>query len=154
MTYRLRDKPPFAAWLTTERGKRGWKAEEVARRLRDMGYAAEDTTYRTWEAASGRKPAPDTIRALERLFESAAPGEDATGSGDLAAALQSLADEIRAAREERAELRRELVAARDARVAWERAVLQVLQAAAAGQVPAELLDALAPQTPEPVGRAR
>lgn len=84
MAYRRTDKPPFSAWLTAQRSKRGWKAGEVARRLRDMGYPAEESTYRTWEA--GRRPSSDTIAALERMFESAAPVER-EGSSDVAAAI-------------------------------------------------------------------
>lgn len=94
MAYRKRDKPPFAAWLVHEREARGWKAEEVARRLREAGHQAEDSTYRTWESSAGRRPAPETVVALERLFGSPAPGADEQASGDLVAALSAQAAAI------------------------------------------------------------
>lgn len=89
MSYRRLDKPPFSAWLVAERNRRKWKAEEVARRLRELGYPAEDSTYRTWEAT--RRPNDDTVAALERLFGTASPAEDAPGSGDVAAAIRAQA---------------------------------------------------------------
>jgi transcriptional regulator with XRE-family HTH domain len=103
MPYRKRDKPPFAAWLVAEREGRKWKAEEVARRLREAGY-------RTWESSAGRRPAPETVAALERLFGSPAPGAEAQPSGDLAAAITALTVELRAWREEDRERLAELEA--------------------------------------------
>lgn len=106
MTYRRTDKPPFSAWLSAERRRHGLKVDEVARRLRELGFPAEESTYRTWEA--GRRPAQETVVALERMFGTAAPGEDAAAQGDVAAAIDrqtavitALVDELRAAREDR-----------------------------------------------------
>ena len=93
VTYRKRDKPPFASWLTSEREGHGLKAEEVARRLREAGLQAEYSTYRTWEATSGRRPAPETVEALERMFGSRAPDDDEAAS-DLAAAINRLVDRL------------------------------------------------------------
>lgn len=90
MTNRRSDKPPFSAWLAAERKRHGLKAEEVARRLREAGYAAEDSTYRTWE--STRRPNDETVAALERLFETAAPSEATAGNGDIAAAIRAQAE--------------------------------------------------------------
>lgn len=78
------------------------------------------------------------------LFDPATP----EGSGDLAAALRDLTSELREAREDRAAVRLELEALRQERRAWEDGVRDVLRAAAAGQLPAALLDALAPRPPE------
>jgi hypothetical protein len=95
------NKPPFAAWLIAQRKAQRpvLKAEEVARRLREAGLQAEDSTYRTWESASDRRPAPETIAALERMFGSRAPG-NAEPSGDLASAIMALVTECRRWREE------------------------------------------------------
>lgn len=109
MAYRRRDKPPFSAWLTAERTRRGWKAPEVARRLRELGYQAEESTYRTWEA--GRRPSPDTIAALERLFESAAPGENEPG-GDAAGLVRAMTAALVATTQAITDVRLELADAR------------------------------------------
>jgi hypothetical protein len=100
MAYRKRDKPPFAAWLVSQREHHGWKAEEVAKRLRDAGHQAEDSTYRTWESSADRRPAQETVAALERMFGAQAPGTDELATGDLAAAINDLVAELRAWREE------------------------------------------------------
>lgn len=89
---RVRDVPkhPVSLWLIAERKRHGWKAEEVARRLRDAGIQAEETTYRVWEA--GRKPKDDAIRAMETLFGSKAPGDPtASGQPDLTRLIDSQA---------------------------------------------------------------
>ena len=87
---RVRDVPkhPVSIWLIDQRKAHGWKAEEVARRLRDAGVAAEDGTYRVWEA--GRKPKDDAIRAMETLFGSVAPKDPDAGSGEMAALIARL----------------------------------------------------------------
>lgn len=82
-------KHPVSLWLIDERKRHGWKAEEVARRLRDAGVQAEDGTYRVWEA--GRKPKDDAIRAMETLFGTTAPKDEPTGAPDLTALLDSQA---------------------------------------------------------------
>lgn len=79
-------KPPLAQWIVEQRRAKSWKLEELARRLREAGYEAADTTVRTWEA--GRRPHPGTIRALELLFDKAAPRE--REEPDMAALLARL----------------------------------------------------------------
>jgi transcriptional regulator with XRE-family HTH domain len=104
---RRTNKPPFAAWLVEQREKAGLKAEEVARRLREAGLQAEDSTYRTWESNANRRPAPDTVAVLEQMFSSTAPSDDVgAGSPDVAAAIdrqteaiRELVDELRASRD-------------------------------------------------------
>lgn len=127
MGYRRRDKPPFAAWLVAQREAHGLKAEEVARRLRDQGFQAEDSTYRTWESSSGRRPAPETVNALERMFGTVAPAEGGPATRDIAelvAAISRQADAIsrlvEAVEQERA-----------ARAEWERGLLSALRDLAA-----------------------
>lgn len=98
---------PVSEWIKAERKRRGWKVEELSRRLIDAGYPAEINTVRVWEARSGRPPKADTISGLERLFGSQAPREreSETDLSALVAALDrqtaaitALADEIRADR--------------------------------------------------------
>lgn len=85
-------KHPVSLWLIDERKRHGWKAEEVARRLRDAGVDAADGTYRVWE--SGRKPSDTAIRAMETLFDSTAPAE-AAPTPDLAALVAALTEQTR-----------------------------------------------------------
>lgn len=80
-----RQKPPLSVWIAENRKRLGWKADELAARLRDAGYEAADTTVRTWEA--GRTPRPETVEALERLFDSPAPRETGLDRDALVAAI-------------------------------------------------------------------
>lgn len=115
-------KPPLAAWIVRERERKGWKSHELARRLREAGFEAEDSTVRTWEGRNARPPKSDTVRALERLFGTAAPNGDTTALGDvpeLVAAIRDLVEEMRLARQEQAEWNRgvqDVLAAIGARV--------------------------------------
>ena len=110
MPYRNPNKPPFASWLVAQREARPpLKAEEVARRLREAGLQAEDSTYRTWESASDRRPAPETMAALERMFGSRAPG-GTDPAGDLVVAIRSLVEALDRDREERMALTRAIAA--------------------------------------------
>ncbi|MBX3031903.1 MAG: hypothetical protein KF809_17285 [Chloroflexi bacterium] len=86
-------KPALSQWIEDQRKLRGWKAEDVARRLREMGYDAEDSTYRTWEAS--RRPKPETIHGMEKLFGSPAPREP-EGTADMAALVVALGDQTAA----------------------------------------------------------
>lgn len=81
----------FGEWLKDQRERHGWKAEEVARRLREAGYQAETSSYRVWE--TGRRPRPETVRALERLFGSVAPSVAAPPATELSAVLASLKEQ-------------------------------------------------------------
>ena len=92
----LQSKPPVSAWIAAERKARGWKVEELSRRLRDMGYEAEVGTVRVWEA--GRSPKAETIEALERLFESRAPRQADPDMGDIIAAIRALTESVNAHR--------------------------------------------------------
>jgi len=86
-------KHPVSEWMKAERNKRGWKQTDVAARLRAAGHEAEDGTYRVWE--TGRPPKRSTIQALERLYETAAPSDDAeTDLSALVARLERQAEVI------------------------------------------------------------
>jgi hypothetical protein len=85
-------KPPLALWITTERERKGWKTEELSRRLTDLGCQASTNTVRVWEAPRGRPPRRSTVEVMERLFGSEAPVE--TADGDLAAAIREQAAAI------------------------------------------------------------
>lgn len=82
-------KPPFAAWLVRERNARKWKPRDVVAALAAQGIEVTDGTVKVWESNAGRKPAPLTIDALERIFDSRAPESVAPSAGqaDLVAAL-------------------------------------------------------------------
>jgi len=80
-------KPLLSQWIAAERKRHRWKVEELSSRLETAGFEAAVTTVRTWEA--GRRPAPDTIAALERMFESAAPTEGDPSLSGLVVALRA-----------------------------------------------------------------
>lgn len=82
-------KPPLAAWITTERDRKGWKVEELSRRLVDLGCDAAVNTVRVWEAPRGRPPKASTVAMMEQLFGSEAPAQDV--ESDLAAAIREQA---------------------------------------------------------------
>lgn len=58
-----------AAWMRREREARGWSQKEMADRLATVGYAVDPVYYRQIEAGP-RKPGPDFLHALERLYGS------------------------------------------------------------------------------------
>lgn len=78
-------KPPVSAWIVSERKRLGIKTDELARRVNAAGGHCTEGTVRTWEA--GRKPSPDNIEALERVFGSRAPDQPPEGETALAAAI-------------------------------------------------------------------
>ena len=103
-------KPPISAWIVRERKRLGLKPHDLAQRLSAMGLPVADGTPRTWEA--GRSPSADNIEGLERIFGSAAPtemagGADSTLTAGLSALVEQiseLVEELRASRQERADL--------------------------------------------------
>lgn len=110
-------KPALSLWIVEQRRAKKWKLEELARRLRDAGYEAADTTVRTWEA--GRRPSAATIRGMELLFDASAPVDD-LASTDMAALVRSISELAESIREER-----------QARVDWEKGLLEALRDLAA-----------------------
>ena len=94
-----------------------------------------EATVKVWEANGDRRPSPENLAGLERIFESSAPSADAL-SGDLASALQALTFELAAMRQERAVW-----------AAWARGVAGAFRDYEGGQVSADLLDALMPPLP-------
>jgi hypothetical protein len=75
----------------------GWKPADVSRRLKDLGYEAEESTVQVWE--SGRSPSVDNIEGLERIFGTTAPVE-ADDRSDLVAAIRELTAAVREVRQE------------------------------------------------------
>jgi transcriptional regulator with XRE-family HTH domain len=102
-----------------QRKAKGWKSEELAARLTAAGYPVALTTVRTWEAS--RKPSPENIAALARLFDAIPPAERADDDADLRSLVRLLVEELRAERE--------------ARVEWERGFLEAMRALATGAAP-------------------
>jgi transcriptional regulator with XRE-family HTH domain len=111
-------KPPVSAWIAAQRKAKRWKSEELAERLTAAGYPVAVTTVRTWEAS--RRPSPENIAALERLFDATAPA-DRPDDDDLRSLVRLLVEELRAERE--------------ARVEWERGFLEAMRALATGAAP-------------------
>lgn len=138
-------KTPRTAWgrfLVAERLKRGWRQDDAFDHFRDRFGWAEDSraSYGNLERGSAE---PDTEKAAVFLSEygydelpaeeaETAPAQDPTTR--LAMALETMAEELTAIREERE--------------AWTRGVVAVLRSYGDGRVPADLLDALAAQLPE------
>lgn len=83
--------------MKTNRKAKGWKVEELSRRLIDAGYPATVGSVRVWESPRGRDPKPDTIQGMERIFGSVAPSDAAGRSDDaLLAAVERLTEAVEA----------------------------------------------------------
>lgn len=143
-------KPPIAAWIVRSRKARGWKPRDIVTALAAQGITVTEDTVKVWESNANRRPAPETLDALERIFGSPAPTRDAPASPDQAELVAAIRDQtaaitkLAAAMEaENRERRRETATTR----AWLRGWRAVLRAAAQGQVPGDLLDALVPPQP-------
>lgn len=99
------------------------------------GQAPSYSTYAQWE--SGQVvPRDDSLKPIRSFHEKAGSWPAEPGRTDLAAAIMALTGELAALRAERE--------------AWTRGVVAVLRSYEGGQVPRELLDALAAQLPEAV----
>lgn len=85
---------PLAAWIVRQREARGWKSEEMPGRLADVGYGVRADYYRQVEA--GKKPGPDFLASLERLFgaEYVEPRPDAEDRPAPASDLSALASVV------------------------------------------------------------
>lgn len=66
---------PLAAWVKKHREVKGWSAAELAHTLTVAGYPTKEGTIRVWEAPKGRDPKPETVAAMERMFNAVAPVE-------------------------------------------------------------------------------
>lgn len=66
-------KPPLAAWIVRERKRMNLKPADIAERLRAMGLEVKEQTVKVWESNADRRPDPNNIDGLERLFGSRAP---------------------------------------------------------------------------------
>lgn len=59
----------IAAWMLHEREARGWQQKDMADKLATVGYSVDPVYYRQIEAGP-RKPGPDFLEALRRLYGS------------------------------------------------------------------------------------
>ena len=84
-----RAKPPVSAWIIRERKRLGLKPRDLAERLSDAGLPVTEGTVRTWEA--GRRPHPDNVDGLERIFGTRSP-DFMAGSGGLISGMPGPAD--------------------------------------------------------------
>jgi hypothetical protein len=159
----------LALWLRDTRKRhvtpkgRPWAQEYAVDRINEWAAATGQTrengepwrlhrpNYVGYEG--GKNAEPETVARLVAFWVAQGePAPDLTPiappelepAPDLASVLSRLNAELTAMREERAEVRAEAAILRRQRAAWEKGVVAVLQSFAAGQVPAELLDALAP----------
>lgn len=95
----LNQKPPMAAWIVRERKRLKLKPRDLVERLAAQGLVVTEATVKVWEANGDRRPAPENIDGLERIFESSAPTADAAsplGQGDMVAAMDRQTDAIKA----------------------------------------------------------
>ena len=83
-----RPKPAMAAWIQGERKRLGLSTKQLAERLALIGVTVGEQTISVWESYAGRNPSADNLDALERIYGSQAPSEQAGGESDLAAAIR------------------------------------------------------------------
>jgi hypothetical protein len=119
----LNQKPPMAAWIVRERKRLQLKPRDIVERLAAQGLTVSEATVKVWESNADRRPSPENIEGLERIFKSQAPGRDAVDM-TLTGAINELVAELRASREERESL--------DARLRAVEAELESLRARPTG----------------------
>lgn len=117
----LNQKPATAAWIVRERKRLKLKPRDLVERLGAQGLVVSEATVKVWESNADRRPAPENLEGLERIFESTAPGTSApSDQSDLASAIRALVEEMRLDRQEqvrwREAVQEALVAALNARV--------------------------------------
>lgn len=83
-------KPPTAAWIVRERKRLGLKPADIVAQLKAQGLEVSEDTVKVWESNADRRPAPENLAGLERIFDSTAPQRGAgssAGQSDLITAL-------------------------------------------------------------------
>ncbi len=128
----LNQKPATAAWIVRERKHLQLKPRDIVERLAAQGLTVSEATVKVWESNADRRPAPENIAGLERIFGSAAPTTE-TPSSDLAAAISGLVAELRADREEHRQLTE--MRLRSLELAVERLSRQAIEAGSAPPLP-------------------
>lgn len=136
-----RSNPPagWPAWLVEQRAEKGWKQQDVFDKVRaHFGWGPTSLSL-YGDIERGKRPLTDADKVvLAAVFgkksEDVPEPLETRVDPTLAQALSDLAEELAALRQER--------------TAWERGVLAVIRSFRDGQVPIELLDALAPQPHE------
>lgn len=136
--YRPSKRPPKGVWarhLQEQRRLRDLSAVEAFELVYErIGWSPKSRTAYVAIDAGDRQPKGHEITVLGAEFGWPTETAETEEIPDLATALSDLARELAAIRQERA--------------AWERGVLAVLRSFEDGQVPIELLTALAPQPRE------
>lgn len=107
------ERGPVGAWAYEARTDADLSVEEVVARLERTGNGVSAATIRGVEGGS-KKPSRRLLRALGKVYGLPVPGDvespggngdtQAAGLSDLIASLSALVDELRAARQERADL--------------------------------------------------
>jgi hypothetical protein len=127
--------------MTDRKGQvRPWTYKHLLTLMQaEVGWAPAHPNYSGYELGKSI-PEPNTLAKFVKFWQAhgvagpdLTPPKPADPPPDLASALSALAAELAAIRLERE--------------AWRRGVVEVLRAYEAGQVPVELLDALAPRLP-------
>jgi transcriptional regulator with XRE-family HTH domain len=126
-------KTPVQLWIADNRKRLGLSSADLA----NLTGVSEDTA-RGWESRGA--PAEDRLVLLEHRFGSPAPRHEAS-AGDQTALVEAIGDLVEEVRAEREERQR-----------WQRAYVETLRAALAGQLSEELLDALVPPPLEGAAR--
>lgn len=95
-------KPPTAAWIVREARRLNLKPRDISARLEAMGLTATEATVKVWQANGNRRPGPENLEGLERIFGSRAPEPPGHADDALASAIR---DQTRVFSELVAELR-------------------------------------------------
>lgn len=80
----------MAAWIVRERRRLKLKPRDIVDRLAAQGLVVTEATVKVWEANGDRRPAPENIEGLERIFESQAPGAEQSAPTDYAAVVAAI----------------------------------------------------------------
>lgn len=85
----LNQKPATAAWIVRERKRLTLKPRDLVTRLAAQGLVVTEATVKVWESNADRRPSPENLEGLERIFGSTAPGTE-TPTGDQSALIAAL----------------------------------------------------------------
>jgi hypothetical protein len=136
-----RSKPPagWPAWLAEQRLAVPWKQKDVYDRVKDHFRWGDNSVSLYGDIERGVRPLTDADKVVLAGLYGKTPADvpeppQIDPTPDLASAIAAMTAELTAIRLERE--------------AWRRGVVAVLRSYEDGQVPAGLLDALAPRLPE------
>ncbi len=91
------ERGPIGAWMRRERTARDWSQKEMPERLATVGQRVDADYYRQLEA--GKKPGPEVMDALQRLFGSEPQPLPEPVGDDMAALIAALREQTDANRQ-------------------------------------------------------